>query len=180
MASLNRVHLMGNLTRDPEVRYTPSGRAVCDLGMAVNRRFRGSDGQDREETCFVNVTAWGWQAEAVGRDLRKGSPVVVDGRLKYDQWERDGQKHSRLSVVAQTIQPVQPFRRDEMGDTPPSQPAATQQYAAPPAAQPPAPQPPQAPVSSGQPAAPAAQPTAPEQAPPTDLNDTADDDNLPF
>lgn len=170
MLNINRVTLMGNLTRDPEVRYTPSGRAVCDLGMAVNRRFRGSDGQDRDETCFVNVTAWGWQAEAVARELRKGSPVFVDGRLKYDQWERDGQKHSRVSVVAQLIQPVQPFRRDdEMQDTPPPRTAAA-----------PAPPSPQPPPSNGQPAAPVAEPPVREPEPPTDLNDTADDDNLPF
>jgi len=152
--------------------------------MAVNRRFRGSDGQDREETCFVNITAWGWQAEAVGRDLRKGSPVFVDGRLKFDQWERDGQKHSRLSVVAQVIQPVQPFRRDELSDTPPSQPAAAPQPVAAPAPQA-SPQPPQAapqpaPPPDVQPAEPAVQPPAQDTQPPTDFNDTADDDNLPF
>jgi len=175
---------MGNLTRDPEVRYLPSGRAVCDLGMAVNRRFRGSDGQDREETCFVNVTAWGWQAEAVGRDLRKGSPVFVDGRLKFDQWERDGQKHSRLSVVAQVIQPVQPFRRDELRDTPAPQPAASAPppppQPVPAAPQPVAPPAPQPPPSDVQPAEPATQPAAQEPQPPADFNDTADDDNLPF
>jgi single-strand DNA-binding protein len=104
MASFNKVILMGNLTRDPEVRYTPSGMAVCDLNMAINRRFRTQDGQDHEEVCFVQVTVWGRQAESSGKYLSKGSPVMVEGRLKYDTWEKEGQKHSRLSVVAERVQ----------------------------------------------------------------------------
>jgi len=104
MASLNKVFLIGNLTKDPEVRYTPSGTAVCDLRMAVNRRYKGQDGEFHEDTCFVNVTAWGRQAETTGEYLRKGSSALVEGRLKFDEWEREGQKHSRLSVVAERIQ----------------------------------------------------------------------------
>jgi single-strand DNA-binding protein len=104
MANFNKVILMGNLTRDPELRYTPSGMAVCDLNMAINRRFRTQDGQDHEDTCFVSVTVWGKQAESSGKYLSKGSPLMVEGRLKYDTWEKDGQKHSRLTVVAERVQ----------------------------------------------------------------------------
>lgn len=104
MPNLNRVFLMGNLTRDPEIRYTPSGRAVGDLRMAVNRRFRTADGETRDETCFVTVVVWGRQAETSGEYLRKGSPLLVEGRLQYDEWERDGQKHNRLRVVAERVQ----------------------------------------------------------------------------
>lgn len=104
MADFNKVMLMGNLTRDPEVRYTPSGTAVADLGLAVNRSFKGSDGQLKDETCFVRVTVWSRQAENCAQYLKKGSPVFVEGRLKYDEWEKDGQKQSRLSVVGERVQ----------------------------------------------------------------------------
>lgn len=104
MANFNKVMLMGNLTRDPEVRYTPSGMAVADLRLAVNRRYRTPDGQDREETCFVNVTVWARQAETCGQYLQKGRSVFVEGRLKFDEWEKDGQKLNRLSVVAERVQ----------------------------------------------------------------------------
>lgn len=104
MADLNRVFLAGNLTRDPEVRYTPEGRAVADLGLAVNRRYRTPDGENREEVCYVSVVVWGRQAETSGEYLSKGSPVLIEGRLHYDQWEKDGQKFSRLRVVANRVQ----------------------------------------------------------------------------
>ncbi len=104
MASFNRVILMGNLTKDPEVRYAPSGTAVGDLRMAVSRRYKSGDGQEKEETCYVSVTVWGRQAETCGEYLSKGRPVLVEGRLKLDEWEKDGQKHSRLSVVAERVQ----------------------------------------------------------------------------
>lgn len=104
MANFNKVMLMGNLTRDPEVRYTPSGMAVADLRLAVNRRYRSPDGQEHEETCFVNVTVWAKQAETCGQYLKRGRPVFIEGRLKYDEWEKDGQKFNRLSVVAERVQ----------------------------------------------------------------------------
>ena len=104
MPDLNNVLLMGNLTRDPELRYIPSGDAVCDLGLAVNRKYRTGSGDDKEETCFVNVVVWRKPAEACGKYLQKGSPVFVEGRLKYDEWEKDGQKRSRLLVVANRVQ----------------------------------------------------------------------------
>lgn len=104
MADFNKVMLMGNLTRDPELRYTPSGTAVTDLGLAVNRNFKGSDGQLKEDTCFVRVTVWSRQAENCAQYLKKGSPIFVEGRLKYDEWEKEGQKQSRLSVVGERVQ----------------------------------------------------------------------------
>jgi single-strand DNA-binding protein len=104
MASLNKVFLAGNLTRDPEIRYTPSGDAVGDLQMAINRKFKGRDGQEKEETCYVGVVVWGRQAETSGEYLRKGSPILVEGRLQYEQWEKDGKKNSRLRVCADRVQ----------------------------------------------------------------------------
>ncbi len=104
MASLNKVMLIGNLTRDPEVRYLPSGAAVADLRLAVSRKYKASSGEMKEETCFVNVSAWGRTAETCGQYLSKGSPLLVEGRLKLDEWEKDGQKQSRLSVVAERAQ----------------------------------------------------------------------------
>jgi single-strand DNA-binding protein len=113
MPSLNRVFLIGNLTRDPEVRYTPSGKAVSDLRMAVNRRFTTPDGQTRDETCFVNVVVWGRSAELAGERLTKGMPLFVEGRLQYEEWEKDGQKFSRLRVVGERIQFLTPPRGGE-------------------------------------------------------------------
>ena len=103
MASFNRVTLLGNLTRDPDVRYTPAGTAVASFGLAVNRRYRqGND--TKEEVCYVDVTAFGPQAEAIGEYLTKGSPALIDGRLRWHQWEKDGQRQSKLDVVADTVQ----------------------------------------------------------------------------
>lgn len=104
MASLNKVFLIGNLTKDPEVRYTPAGKAVGDLRMAVNRKFKTADGQERDETCFVGIVVWGRQAETCGEYLHKGSPVMVEGRLQYEEWEKDGKKNNRLRVVAERVQ----------------------------------------------------------------------------
>ena len=106
MASLNKVLLMGNLTRNPEIRYTPSGSAVCEFGMAINRRFMQANGQERDETCFVDIVVWGKQAESTSRFLQKGSSVFIEGRLVYDQWEeKDTQKkRSRLRVNADRVQ----------------------------------------------------------------------------
>ena len=140
MANLNKVFLVGNLTRDPEVRYTPSGKAVADIGLAVNRRYKTQSGAFEEETCFVTVTVWDRAAETCGEYLRKGSPLLVEGRLKYDQWERDGQKHNKLTVVAERTQflgsPRNAEYRDSPQDTP--RPARADQAAAPPQANSPA------------------------------------------
>lgn len=107
MASLNKVFLMGNLTREPALRFTPGGAAVCEFGMAVNRRFTSANGQEKkEEVCFVEIIVWGKQAEQCDRSLEKGAPVFIEGRLQYDQWEeRDtGAKRSRLRVQAERVQ----------------------------------------------------------------------------
>jgi len=118
MANYNRVILIGNLTRDPEVRYTPSGTAVAELDMAINRNYKRSDGEMAEDTTYVNrITVWGRQAESCGKYLKRGMPVMVEGRLKYDTWEKDGQKHSRLGVVAERVQFLSgPSRSTEFHD----------------------------------------------------------------
>ncbi|MBE86771.1 MAG: single-stranded DNA-binding protein [Verrucomicrobiales bacterium] len=101
MASFNKVILMGNLTRDPELRYTPKGTAVAKLGLAVNRTWRNADGQQQDETTFVDVDAFGKQAETLGQYMQKGRPILVEGRLKLDQWEdkNTGQNRSKLGVI---------------------------------------------------------------------------------
>ncbi len=104
MANFNRVFLMGNLTRDPEMRYTPSGTAVVNFGMAVNRRFTDQNGEKKEETCFVRISVFGKQGENCNQYLSKGSPVFIEGRLQYRTWETDGQKRNSLDVVAERVQ----------------------------------------------------------------------------
>ena len=104
MASFNRVILVGNLTRDVELKYVPSGTAVTDIGLAVNDRRKDQSGQWIDETTFVDVTLWGRQAEVAGEYLSKGSSVLIEGRLKLETWETDGQKRSKLRVVAQRMQ----------------------------------------------------------------------------
>lgn len=105
MASFNRVILVGNLTRDPELRYLASGTAVTDIGLAVNDRRKNANGEWIEETTFVDVTLWGRTAEVVSEYLSKGSPVLIEGRLKLDTWEtQDGQKRSKLKVVGERMQ----------------------------------------------------------------------------
>ena len=100
MASFNKVILMGNLTRDPQLRYLPNNTAVCDFGLAVNRRYRDRDGNQKEEVCFVDLTAWARQAETINQYVTKGRPILVEGRLKLDSWTgQDGQKRSKLTVV---------------------------------------------------------------------------------
>ena len=105
MASYNRVILLGNLTRDPEVRYTPQGTAVCDVGIAVNERRKNAAGEWIDEVVYVDVTLWGRTAEVAGEYLTKGSPLLIEGRLRLDTWEsHDGQKRSRLRVVGERMQ----------------------------------------------------------------------------
>jgi single-strand DNA-binding protein len=106
MASYNRVLLLGNLTRDPALKYTPSQMAVCEFGVACNRKFRTAQGEDREEVTFVDVTAWGKQAEVINQYMTKGKPIFIEGRLKYDQWEdkNGGGKRSKLTVVVENFQ----------------------------------------------------------------------------
>lgn len=106
MANVNKVILIGNITRDPEIRHTPKGTAVTDLGIAVNRIYSSEQGEKREETTFVDVTLWGRQAELAGEYLSKGRPVYIEGRLQMDSWEdkASGQKRSKLKVVGETMQ----------------------------------------------------------------------------
>jgi single-strand DNA-binding protein len=104
MASFNRVILVGNLTRDPELRYIPSGTAVTDIGLAVNDRRKNASGEWVDETTFVDVTLWARLAEIAGEYLSKGSPVLIEGRLKLDTWEKDGKKNSKLRVVGERMQ----------------------------------------------------------------------------
>lgn len=106
MAYLNKVFLIGNLTRDPELRVTPKGTAICQFGIAVNRQFKDESGATRDETTFVDIEAWGKQGELVSKYLTKGSPAMVEGRLKLDQWEdkQSGQKRSKLKVVLDNVQ----------------------------------------------------------------------------
>ena len=106
MASFNKVILLGNLTRDPEVRYTPKGSAVCDLGIAVNRSYTLDSGEKREEVTFVDVVLWSRLAEIAGEYLKKGRPIFIEGRLQLDTWDdkQSGQKRSKLRVIGETMQ----------------------------------------------------------------------------
>ena len=106
MASLNKVMLIGNVTRDPEIRYTPKGTALVEIGLAVNRRYTAENGEKREEVTFVDVTLWGRTAEIANEYLRKGRPVYIEGRLQLDSWDdkTTGQKRSKLRVVGEEMQ----------------------------------------------------------------------------
>jgi single-strand DNA-binding protein len=121
MANLNRVLLIGNLTRDPELRYTPKGTAVTEIGLAVNRVYTGEDGERKEETTFVDVTLWARLAEIAGQYLKKGRPVFVEGRLQLDTWDdkQTGQKRSKLRVVAENIQLLGSRQEGELPASPP-------------------------------------------------------------
>jgi single-strand DNA-binding protein len=163
MASFNKVLLMGNLTRDPEVRYTPKGTAVCTLGLAVNETYTTQGGEQKEEVVFVDIDVWGRQAETAGQYLSKGRPVFVEGRLRLDTWDdKDtGQKRSKLKVVGLRVQFLgAPKAGAEISDQSPGseRPQRSQERGA-------------------RPAAAAAAPAGEsEQAPPP----AAEDDNIPF
>lgn len=105
MANFNKVMLMGNLTRDPELRHLPSNTAVVSLGLAVNRQWRNQQGEQQEETTFVDCESFGRQAEVINQYLRKGRPIFIEGRLKLDQWQdRDGGNRSKLKVIIENFQ----------------------------------------------------------------------------
>lgn len=105
MANFNKVMLIGRLTRDPELRYTPQGSAVCDFTLAITRFYTTPNGEKKEESCFVDIVTWKRQAELCAEYLKKGRTVFIEGRLTLDKWETpEGQKRSRLKVTAQTIQ----------------------------------------------------------------------------
>jgi single-strand DNA-binding protein len=117
MASFNKVILMGNLTRDPEVRYTPKGMAIAKIGLAVNRRWTTETGEQKEEVTFVDVDAFGKQAETIGQYMRKGGAILIEGRLRLDQWDdkQTGQKRQRLGVVCENFRFVGGAPRGEDG-----------------------------------------------------------------
>ncbi len=155
MASYNKVILMGNLTRDPQLKYLPNNNPVCEFGIATNRRWRDRDGNQREEVCYVDLAAFGRQAETINQYMSKGRPILIDGRLKFDSWTgQDGQRRSKLSVVVENFQFVGPRdsggpesgygNRGYSGGRP-----AEPQPPAGPAAAPPAPSPDNVPPPSG-------------------------------
>jgi len=135
MANFNKVILAGNLTRDPELRYTPKGTAIAKLGLAINRTWRNEAGETKEEVTFVDVDAFGRTAETIGQYLKKGRPILLEGRLKLDTWEdkQTNQKKSRLGVVLESFQFIDsarptdgapaPANRPKAGAPPPPEPA---------------------------------------------------------
>ena len=135
MASFNKVILMGNLTRDPELRYTPKGTAIAKFGLAVNRKWKSETGELKDEVTFVDIDAFSKTAELVGQYLRKGSAVLVEGRLRLDQWDdkTTGQKRSKLGVVAEDVRFVGGGNREEGAGGGAPRPAASK-ASAPPAA----------------------------------------------
>lgn len=140
MPSFNKVILAGNLTRDPELRYTPKGTAVAKIGLAINRQWKDESGQQKEEVTFVDVDAFGRQAEVISQYLKKGRPILVEGRLKFDQWDdkQTNQKRSRLGVVLESFQFLDSGggAGGGGGGFAPSAPDASRQQARPPAARP--------------------------------------------
>ena len=104
MANLNKVFLMGNLTRDPELRYTPSGSPVCEFGLAINRSYKTSAGEQRDEVCFVDIVMWGRRGVVISEYFTKGKPIFIEGRLQYDSWETAEGRRSRLRVVADNFE----------------------------------------------------------------------------
>ncbi len=141
MASFNKVILVGNLTRDPELRYTPKGLAIAKIGLAVNRVWKSETGETKEEVTFVDVDAFGKQAETIGQYLKKGRPILVEGRLRLDQWDdkQTGQKRSKLGVVLESFKFLDSGRADSAAPASSRAPAAAAE--APAASEPEAPEP---------------------------------------
>jgi single-strand DNA-binding protein len=142
MASFNKVILLGNLTRDPELRYTPKGMAIAKVGLAVNRVWTSETGEKKEEVTFVDVDIFGRTAENVSQYMRKGRPILIEGRLRLEQWDdkQTGQKRSKLSVVGETVQFLGSPANSEGGqpavpNRPPAAAAVTPVPAAPPASE---------------------------------------------
>jgi single-strand DNA-binding protein len=118
MSNVNRVFLLGNLTRDPELRQTASGMSVTDLGLAVSEKYRNKAGEDVETVCFADIVVWGRQAETCSQYLEKGAPVMIEGRLQLDRWETDaGEKRSRLRVKADRVQFLGRRQHDSRSET---------------------------------------------------------------
>src|SRR4051812_38719327 len=182
MANLNKVLLIGNLTRDPELKYLPNQPAVCDFGLAVNRTWTGQDGTKKEETTFVDCSCFGKTAEILSKYKKKGDPLFVEGRLKLDQWEaQDGGKRSKMRVIVENFQFLNRGQPGGYGGAPA---AEAGEYAGEPAAapqQPAYPQRQQAYRPAGRPgAAPAARPAAaPQAAPNYDAGDSGPQEDGP-
>ena len=165
MANYNKVILAGNLTRDPQLSVLPSQTPVVEFGIAINRKWRDQQGQQREEACFVDCRAFGKPAEIINQYMRKGRPILVDGRLNLSTWEKDGQKHSKLRVI------VENFQFLDSGQGGGGQGGGYQRTSAPP-------QPRQAPAAS-QPAPPPPSEDMGEPTPP-DYDQGEGGDNIPF
>jgi single-strand DNA-binding protein len=163
MASFNKVMLMGNLTRDPEIKYTPKGTAIADIGLAVNRSYSTESGERREEVTFIDVTLWGRVAEIVGEYCKKGRPLFVEGRLQLDTWDdkQTGQKRSKLKVVGENIQLL--GGREGGGGGGGGQGGGGGEYG-----------------ESHAPTRPAGKPAPPPKRPPVDPDLDAADDDIPF
>jgi single-strand DNA-binding protein len=138
MANFNKVILAGNLTRDPELRYTPKGLAIAKIGLAINRNWTSETGEKKEEVTFIDVDAFGKQAETIGQYLKKGRPILIEGRLRLDQWDdkQTGQKRSKLGVVLEGFQFLDSGNRQEGAAEAPRRPAAAAPAGTPAAAAP--------------------------------------------
>lgn len=130
MPSFNRIMLMGNLTRDPELRYIQSGQPVCEFGMAINRYWNSQNGERREETCFIDITVWGKTGERCAEHLKKGKPIFLEGYLKFESWQaQDGSKRSKHRVVADRVQFLDFAARGSNGEGGPRTRPADEQFA---------------------------------------------------
>jgi single-strand DNA-binding protein len=118
--SLNRVMIAGNLTRDPELKYLDGGKTVCSFGIALNRKYKTADGQQREEVSFIECTAWGKTGELVSQYLKKGSGAYIEGRLTQETWEKDGKRQSKTKVTADNVQFIGSKRDAAPDDAPPT------------------------------------------------------------
>jgi single-strand DNA-binding protein len=137
MANFNKVILAGNLTRDPALRYTPKGTAIAEIGLAINRKWKSETGEAKEEVTFVDVAAYGRTAEVIGQYLKKGRPIMIEGRLKFDQWDdkQTGQKRSKLRVVCESFEFLDSGNRGGEGGEP-AAPRAPRPAASTPASEP--------------------------------------------
>jgi single-strand DNA-binding protein len=133
MPNLNKVMLIGNVTREIEVKFTPKGTAVAEVGMAINRSWKDDSGQKKEETTFVEITFWGRQAEVVGEYAKKGTPIYVEGRLQLDSWDdkQSGQKRSKLRIVGEQLQLLGGRQGGEQSPARPARPQSTARPAEP-------------------------------------------------
>src|SRR4051794_1023695 len=179
MASVNKVFLIGNLTRDPVLRYTPNGSAVTDLGVATNRTYMTKDGEKREEVTFIDVTVWNRQAETCCQYLKKGQPVHVEGFLKMDSWDdkATGEKRSKLKVEADRVQFLG-SRRDDMGGE--GMPSHDEDFAPPAAREPRRPAPPSGNGANGPARSNYSAPGPPPRRAASPPPDAEADDDIPF